>query len=525
MTQGQYGIGLLGFWSLGETIEMRTAIPGQRPHRLVLHRDRPDYEIEPVRGRLALDERFTEVVVIGLHQEAQTALVGRRAADYLAAELRGQLLSRSVELIVEDRMSRGRAQKVIPVRPRRFLGERLEGIGPIEVPDYPPIRFEIYLSGSGEPAGSDEPAARLAIYSAGTLVAESFDDLAPLGLDRAPWTDPRLSGIVDFPAFRVAPGSRRGVVVDAASGAFARALALVEPILAGVLDAIERRRAEELDKTMVRDLQRAFRHFYKHRPRYALLPVSDDTPAQDGGGDGEGEGATAAPGTVPEAEVRDATRRRASIDLLPPGPLHAVRVTPDPLRVECRGTRRARAHALDATGRRVDGADGIDGGVAFEWSLTTDCGTLTPEGESGDRVLFTAGDREANGRLQVTARAADREARAEVEIEVLEQLGAGRGNEGIPEPELVHHPGATWRSRMHDGRWQVNTGHRDFRNVAERPVLKLRYLAGLFAKEVVLRSHQDPRLERPLEQLVEISSYADRQFTKRGKPGRRGKQR
>jgi hypothetical protein len=64
MTQGQYGIGLLGFWSLGDRLEMRSALPGQKPQKLVLHRDRPDYVIEPLRGRLPLEERWTEVVVM-----------------------------------------------------------------------------------------------------------------------------------------------------------------------------------------------------------------------------------------------------------------------------------------------------------------------------------------------------------------------------------------------------------------------------------------------------------------------------
>ena len=63
---------------------------------------------------------------------------------------------------------------------------------------------------------------------------------------------------------------------------------------------------------------------------------------------------------------------------------------------------------------------------------------------------------------------------------------------------------------MVDGKWHVNSGHRDFQDVIDRPSLKLRYLAMLFAKEVVLRSHQDPRLEAPLEQLVEVAGYADR---------------
>src|SRR5215472_6172715 len=74
LTQGQYGIGLLGFWSLGEMLEMRTSVPGQRPHRLILYRDRPSYTIEPLRGRLPLAERWTEIAVLDLHPEAMPAL-------------------------------------------------------------------------------------------------------------------------------------------------------------------------------------------------------------------------------------------------------------------------------------------------------------------------------------------------------------------------------------------------------------------------------------------------------------------
>jgi hypothetical protein len=516
MTQGQYGIGLLGFWSLGQTLEMRTAVPGQRPHRLVLHRDQADYRIEPLRGRLPLDERWTEVVVVGLHREAQTALIGRRAADYLAAELRGQLLSRAVEVIVEDRMSRGRAQKVIPVRPPRFLGDRLEGIGPVEVPGYPPIRFEIYLSGE---RSEGEAAAGLAVYATGTLVAQSFNELGALGLDRDPWTDLRLTGFVDFPAFRVAPGSRRGVVVDEAAGAFARALGGVEPILAGVLEAIERRRAEEIDRGLIRDLQRAFRDFYRQRPSYSMLPVRPEPGVGDAaqGGAGaqqgpDGECGACAPGVeVEEAAAERTAAKSVPIDLLPPGPLHEVKLTPSPLRVECLGSRTARAQALDAAGRAVNDE------VSYRWTLSDEIGSLTIDPLHPDRVKFDARDHEANARLRVVARSVGREAAAEIDVEVLAELPRGPGGEGIPEPELVNHPGAVWRSRMLDGSWQVNAGHREFRAVAERPALKLRYLAMLFAKEVVLRSHQDPRLGKPLEQLVEIAGYADRKLAVRGR--------
>ena len=391
MTRGQYGIGLLGFWSLGEMLEMRTSLPGQRPHRLVLYRDRPDFRIEPLRGRLPLDERWTEVVVVGVHREALGTLVGRRAADYLGSELRGQLLSRDVDLIVEDRMSRGRAQKVIPVRPPRFLGERLDGLGPVDVPGYPPIRLEVYVT--GEDGGPERTG--LAVYSAGSLVAEDFHALAALGLDRHPWSDQRLTGIVDFPAFRVAPGSRRGVVTDEAAGAFARALVGVEPVLAGVLETMERRRAEELDRSLVRDLQRAFRDFHRQRPRYAMLPVAEPGDRHDGSSSESEPGAAASEGVVVEGAT-------PPVDLLPPGPLATVRVRPSAMRVECRGSRRAQADAVDIAGRRVQEP------VEYVWSLDAPVGTLEPEGQDDRRVRFDAGDAEGSATLTVVAECAER---------------------------------------------------------------------------------------------------------------------
>jgi hypothetical protein len=520
MTQGQYGIGLLGFWSLGQQLEMRTAVPGSRPHRLILYRDRPEFLIEPLRGRLALDERWTDVVVAGLHREAQAALLGRRAADYLAAELRGQLLAREVELVVEDRMSRGRAPKRIEVRPRRFLGERLEGIGPVEVPGHPPIRLEVYLS--GEPA-EGAPPHRLAVYAAGTLAAEGFGELGALGLDRPPWTDARLSGLVDFPGLHVAPGSRRGIVVDAAAGAFAEALRRIEPILCGVLEAVERQRAEELDRSLIRELQRAFRDLQRDRPRYAMLPVAKH--GDHGVAAGRETDARAPVAGAPDApegeEAPAAPARRAGpspprADLLPPGPLDAVRLVPAEVRVAIGGTRRVRAFGLDAIGRPV-GAP-----LELDWRLEGPVGRLDDHEPSAAEVVLIAGESEAEGRLLVTARSSDRTASAEAPVEVLEAIGSRRASEGIPEPELVDQPGAGWRSRMLDGRWQVNAGHRDYRSLVDRPVLKLRYLALLFSKEIVLRNGQDPRLERPLEQMVEVAAFADRKLASRGR--RRGAQ-
>ncbi len=525
MTQGQYGIGLLGFWSLGHRLEIRSSMPGQKAQRLILRRDEPHFDIEPLRGRLQLDERWTEVVVVGLHKEAQAALAGRRAADYLAGELRGQLLGREVDLVVEDRMSRGTAPKAIQVRPQRFLGERIPLPEYVNVPGYAAMRIEIYLA-NGE--NENEKAASLGLYSTGTLVADSFQSLGALELDREPWTDARLTGMIDFSGFHVAPGSRRGVIVDEAGAAFATALATLEPALVTLLQNLERRKAEKLDRTLIRDLQRAFRDFYRQRPRYAMLPVHEPKdapagPAPDGSGTGRTAGAVNA--NAEAAAAAAAEREAAELDaivpepplapLLPPGPLAAVRIAPARVRVECDAPKRLRAVAVDETGR------GLDGAVDFEWRLEGSIGVLARVdliGVAGrSDCVLQAASVPATGSITVVAFVAGRTVEATVPVAVLAEIHDAKPAEGIPEPEFVSQPGAAWRSRMQEGRWQVNSGHRDYMSVAERPALKLRYLALLFAKEIVVRSHQDPRLEQPLEQVIEVATFADTSLAARGR--------
>ena len=173
---------------------------------------------------------FTEVVIFELHESALRPLVGRRLADYLAAELRGPIIQSGVTLEVHDHMARGLAQKRFPVTPRRFDGVRLEV--PAEIAGgrpTPPIRVELYLA-----RGAERPAIQLAC--AGTLVADDIAELAVLGFTDPPWSGPRGDRHHRLRRVPGSAGTRRGVVPNAAAAAFARALGGFEPVL--------RRRAE-----------------------------------------------------------------------------------------------------------------------------------------------------------------------------------------------------------------------------------------------------------------------------------------
>ncbi len=510
MTQGQYGIGLLGFWSLGEMLEIRSSLPGQKSYRLILHRNRPEYRIEPLRGKLAFDERFTEVVVVGLGKEAAAVVGARRAADFLASELRGQLLMRAVEVTIEDKMSRGRSPKKLRVKPPRFLGERLEGLSTVAIPGHAPIKLEIYLTGEGSNGESFRP---IAVYAAGTLVAESFRELSAIGLDHDPWTDSRLTGMVDFPEVHVAPGSRRGIIPDEMAHHFAEALRRVEPLLVSILETKEREREEALDQNLIRDLQRAFRDFYRKRPSYTMLPTEKKTEGADGDGGGPGPGVDE---TIEENDASEGSGADAA-ELFPPGPLAAVAISPVRIVIEKGGEKIVRAEARDAGGRR------IREGIELAWKVFGPVGKVRNE---PGRTVLEAADSPAEGTLSVHARMplTGAEASAAAPVEIVDVLPSST-HEGIPEPELIDAPGSSWRSRFQDGRWQVNSGHPDYRASSSRPATKLRYFALLFAKEIVLRSSQDPRLEAPLEQLVEVAGYADRKISDRPPGGRPAKAR
>ncbi|HEY7819662.1 MAG TPA: hypothetical protein VIG29_15685, partial [Vicinamibacteria bacterium] len=423
----------------------------------------------------------------------------------LASELRGQLLMRPVEVLIEDRMSRGRSPKKLRVKPPRFLGERLEGLSTIAIAGHAPVRLEIYLTGEDS---NGEPSRPIALYAAGTVVAESFRDLAAIGLDREPWTDSRLTGMVDFPGLHVPPGSRRGIIPDETAHKFAEALRRMEPLLVSILETKERERAVAIDQSLIRDLQRAFRDFYRKRPSYTMLPTEQKG---EGGGDGEG-GAGARVEEPEEADTAPEGWESDPAELFPPGPLSAVSISPARVVLEAGTEKVVRANARDAAGRP------IRDGVELAWEVLGSVGRL--RSDSG-RFVLEAADSPGEGALSVVARepATGGVASAAVPVEIVDVLPSS-GNEGIPEPELIDAPGASWRSRLLEERWQVNSGHPDYRDSSSRPVTKLRYLALLFAKEIVLRSTQDPRLEEPLERMVEVAAYAEARISERP-PGRR----
>lgn len=504
MLQGQYGIGLLGFWAIGAELEMRSQVAGGDPWVLRMWEERPSFEVAPLRGRLPLDRgTWTELVVRRLHRPALVSLTGRRIADYLASELRGQLLARRVEITIHDRMARGTAQKVRRVEPVRFQGVPLELPEVLGVAGRDGIRAELHLAPEGV-----EP--RVAVACGGTVVYDDLADALDGRFRHEPWTAGRLTGVVEFPGFTVAPGSRRGVLLDEAADAFALAIERdLEPAVRAALAHEERRQVEAVEAEMMAKLQRAFRDLRRDAPEYDFFAVH--APAQrtlpgraepvagvEGAAvAGAGEKAPLEDGSVPEAEDDAALEPRS---LLPPGPLHEVEIKPARIRIERLGRRAVRAVARDTNGTVVSEE------VSWEWRVADGPVTIEPDGA---RAVVAAHDVAGEALVEVSARQAGTVVEGRCTVLVVDDLGGIDRSAGIPEPQFVEDPHGDWRSRFDDGRWQVNSAHRDFLVVAGQPRRKLRYLAALLAKEVVVHSFPLPQGGALLERLVSVLTLTE----------------
>jgi hypothetical protein len=487
---GQYGVGLLGFWAIGRRFEMRSRVGGSEVLALRLVEDEPKADLARLPARLDAPATYTEVVVLGLHEAALRPLSGRRLADYLAAELRGQLLGRDVELAVHDGIARGSAQKAFTVVPRRFVGERLDLPAEVEVAGHAPLRLDLYLA-----RGLDRPAIQVACQ--GTLVADDIAELEALGLAEPPWIGRELTGLLDFASFSIPPGTRRGVAPDRAAVAFVEAMERLRPLVEERLRRLERERREAADREVVQQLRRAMRGFRRRLPNYEL-------PRVEAGGEAEG----AAPRGAALAEGDAETGAEAAIDpepreLFGPGPLAAARIVPSPIHLAPGDERRVRAAASDAAGRR------LSDGLVFSWAVE---GTgLSVVGEGPQPAVRAAGDLAlgSSGRVRVAVRQGEVRVETAADVRIAER-DEPEGGLGVPEPDLVDDPGGNWRSRYEGTSWQVNQQHEDYVALRGDPRARLRYLLALLAKEIVQRSYGQPGSSELLERIVEVLAHAER---------------
>ncbi|HVJ28933.1 MAG TPA: ATP-binding protein, partial [Gammaproteobacteria bacterium] len=151
--QGEFGIGLLSFWTVGENLTMLSTGADQRAYQMTMSKGDPGFTTSPRRTLFA--ERGTELKISPLLEGIRT-LSGEKIQWYLASELRDRIRKAGVRVTVVDKLAR----KQYEVEPRQYEGRLLHQLPAVKTP-FGEAYAELYL---------DEPsdAARVALTRLGT---------------------------------------------------------------------------------------------------------------------------------------------------------------------------------------------------------------------------------------------------------------------------------------------------------------------------------------------------------------------
>jgi hypothetical protein len=490
--QGEFGIGLLSFWIVGEELAMSSVGADGRVHEMRMRRHDPGYSV--VQRATLFAERGTRLKIRPLLPGVRQ-LSGEKIQRYLASELRERIRQSGVRIRVVDRQAR----KELPVEPRQFSGELLHHLPVCEAPQGE-IYVELYLNAA-------DATNLVGLYRSGTRIVASLLQLE--AFQKTPWTDNCLQGIVDAPFLNLTPATRTGVIHDAAFDGLVQALAPLEARLTELIE--ERRRVEEerSSRDTLKSIQRAFREAMLALPAEDYDWFDIQAPRRQPAGNGEEPGSAAAIENVGAAlpdEGEAPSPQRQFFEFA--GPLFGVRISPSACTVPVGGRRTLRAVARDASRRTVTE------NVEYEWRVLEGAGQL--EEVAAEYATFVAAEEPALVRVSVQARQGETTCEALALVTVTDSLlaqsreSAGAAH-GLPGYTLEHAPGQLWRSRLDPERnlIVVNSGHRDYAFAARAKSLKLRYLVRLYAKEMVRRNFPGLRGEELLDRLIELSLYTE----------------
>jgi hypothetical protein len=488
--QGEFGIGLLSFWTVGDELTMTSIGADQHACQMVMRRGDPSYAVAPKRALFA--DRGTEVRIAPL-LEGIRALSGEKIQWYLAAELRDRIRQSGVRIHVIDRLAR----KQYAVEPRQYEGQLLHRLPalPTALGD---IYAELYLNA---PADTN----CVALYRHGTRVIE---DLAQLDhFAHPPWNLGYLQGHVDTPFINLTPGTRSGFIHDSAFATLCEGLAPLETNLIEIIAEQRRAEEEQTSREQLRAIQRAFREALLALPaeEYDWFDIHARAfrSRPDGVADQASQpGETEQPFPGLSEPARSEERQRQFFEFA--GPLFSVAVLPASSLVQVGGQKELRALPRDRSRRRVE-AD-----LTFEWQLVEGPGSLS--GVHDQVATFLAPAEPGLARIKLIVRQHDIVCVGEGLITVTRELLAQLGStsvpaQGLPEYTFERAPGEPWRSSFDPKRnvIVVNNGHRDFVYASRSKSLKLRYLVRLYAKELVMHNFAGLPADQLLERMVELS--------------------
>ncbi len=499
--QGEFGIGLLSFWTVGQNLHITSCGTDGNTYEMTMAKDSQKFTV--LKKRVLIPFEGTELMIYPVLPGLRS-LTGERIQRYLASELRNRIKVSGAKIRVVDRT--GRAEYIVV--PRQFTGRLLHNLRPAETA-LGDIYLELYLSDPGV-------ANRVGLYRRGTRVLPSIIELEYF--QKEPWTDGHLQGLLDAPFLNLTPGTRQGIIHDDRFNTFCKALEPVEEHLRQIIE--EQRKAEEerSSRQILRKVQRALKEAFLRLPqeeydwfdlqslktrkkRDPLFSASSIVgPArEENSREGDGHG------TAPEPDGSD-DGHREFFEFA--GPLFSVLISPKSSVVPVDRRKKYRALCRDRS-RRTVWKD-----LVYRWGIINGEGQLRSNDE--ESVVFIAPPEPCLTTLELIVRQGGKECQDEALITITDSLmdqatGSGGSRKGLPGYTYHRAPGEMWRSRFDVDKnvIVINNGHRDFVYAGKQKSRKLRYICRLFCKELVRHNFPGLQTDELLERMIELSLYTE----------------
>ena len=493
--QGEFGIGLLSFWTVGDTLTMTSTGADQRAYQMTMSKGDARYRVSP--RRVLFGERGTELKISPL-LEGIRSLSGEKIQWFLASELRDRLRDANVRVTVVDKLAR----KQYEVEPRAYEGRLLHNLPAVRTP-FGDAYAELYLAPAAE-------SCRVALTRAGTRVIE---DIATLpGLEAGPWGSRHLQGLIDASFLNLTPGTRSGVIHDERYAALLKALQPLADKVNALIEAQQKAEEEQASQQSLKAIQRAFREALLALPpeEYDWFDIQARGTSDAAGSSKPGSREGFPNGEAVELGVAEpalsSPAQRQFFDYA--GPLFSVVVSPAASTVPVNEKRRFKALPRDRSRRTLTEE------LSFAWEIAEGEGSL--ETAADQEVEYLAPATPGLVRLRVTVKQHETSCSAEALVTVTDSLEASLSPavvnaRGLPGYTFEKAAGALWRSRFDAERnlIVVNNGHRDFVFATRNRALQLRYLVRLYVKELVLKNFAGASAEQLLERMIELSLYAE----------------
>ncbi len=489
--QGEFGIGLLSFWTVGEELMMTSSGIDGRGYQMRMSKGDPGYTIHEKRSLLPLKgvELVIKQLLPGVRQ-----LSGEKIQWYLASELRDRIRASGVTIKVIDR----RARKEFIVEPREFSGRLLHHLGPLPSP-LGDVYTEIYL---GEP----DNQAHISLYRAGTRILEDMRDIDIF--NHEPWFSPYLQGIIDAPFLNLTPGTRSGVIQDEALQTLESALVPLEQQLIEIIDGQRRAEEERASVKILRSVQNALREAVLSLPaeQYDWFDIHAQTLRKIGKLHTASPDLNEQDGQSPDTALSRTPVQKQFFEFA--GPLFSVKIVPQSCVLPVGETKTFHAVARDKSKKQIDDT------VSFFWEVAEGEGGI--ESSGSEIAAYTAAQNPGLVIIRVTATQGDITCQAEAMITVTESLLPETSKtpavtQGLPGYTFKKASGELWRSQYHEEQnvIVINNGHRDFVFASKNKTLKIRYIARLFAKELVCKNFKGTPPDELLERMIELTLYME----------------